>query len=472
MRTTELVKTTAGLILLGSTLCPSAVSGSEFSDWQSRMQPISPRSYLCRHANVPIHIDGKLDEAAWAEAPWTEDFLDIQGLSQPRPKFRTRAKLLWDEQYLYIAAELEEPHVWATLTNHDSVIFRDPDFEVFIDPRGETQPYYEFEMNALNTTWDLRLDKPYMDGGKPHNEWEMPGTKTAVAVNGTLNNPSDQDRAWTVELAFPWKALDQYARHSGPPTEGEQWHIDFSRVEWRITTTNGTYQKVPNMSEDNWVWSPTGVIDMHRPEMWGLLQFTSRNNTELSGSSSVKKTAQQAVLGVYYAQREFWNNHQRWATNFSELASMGWVQGSAPPEVTGLQLTSTPDGYVCSAGYKEKEVGHTWRIRQDRLLKLDEAVPVESEAFVSQAATEFGDAGRRAAFFLIDNMSASDRSTLSCEFQMQNLRLAFEARKRFAWAAGVPEPIFLNDVLPVRIGRRAAGCVAPGVFAHCRRIGA
>ena len=278
MRITDLVKTTAGLVLIGSTLLPFAVSGSDSSDWQTRMRPISPRSYLRRHAKVPIQIDGQLNEAAWAQAPWTEDFLDIQGAAQPRPKFRTRAKLLWDDQYLYIAAELEEPHVWATLTNHDSVIFRDPDFEVFIDPKGETQPYYEFEMNALNATWDLRLDKPYRDGGKPHNEWEMPGMKTAVAVNGSLNNPSDLDHSWTVELAFPWKALGQDARHAGPPTEGEQWHIDFSRVEWQITTTNGSYQKVPNKSEDNWVWSPTGVIDMHRPEMWGVLQFTARNN--------------------------------------------------------------------------------------------------------------------------------------------------------------------------------------------------
>lgn len=412
------------------------------------MRPISPRSYLCRHANVPIQIDGQLNEAAWTEAPWTEDFLDIQGAGQPRPKFRTRAKLLWDEQYLYIAAELEEPHVWATLTNHDSVIFRDPDFEVFIDPRGETQPYYEFEMNALNATWDLRLDKPYMDGGKPHNEWEMAGMKTAVSVNGTLNNPSDLDRGWTVELAFPWKALDQHARHAGPPAEGEQWHIDFSRVEWQIITTNGGYQKVPDKAEDNWVWSPTGVIDMHRPEMWGLLQFTGSNNSEFLTASAASKTARETVLGVYYAQREFWKSHQRWATNFSELAPTGWVRSSVPPEVFRLQLAPTADGYVCSAGYKEKNVEHTWRIRQDRLLKLDEAIPVESEAFVSQAATEFGDAGRRAAFFLIDNMPAADRSTLSCEFQMENLRLAFQARKRFAWAAAVPEPIFVNDVLP------------------------
>ncbi len=123
--------------------------------------PITPRSYLCHFAAGAIQIDGKPDEPAWAAAPWTADFIDIQGAGKPKPRFRTRAKLLWDEEYLYIAAELEESHVWATLTNHDAVIFQDPDFEVFIDPDGDTHQYYEFEINALNTGWDLRLDKPY-----------------------------------------------------------------------------------------------------------------------------------------------------------------------------------------------------------------------------------------------------------------------------------------------------------------------
>ena len=61
---------------------------------------------------------------------------------------------------------MEEPHVWGTLTKHDSVIFHDNDFEVFIDPNGDTLEYYEFEINALNTGWDLFLDKPYRQGGR------------------------------------------------------------------------------------------------------------------------------------------------------------------------------------------------------------------------------------------------------------------------------------------------------------------
>lgn len=206
-------------------LAPILSVAGDHADWRDLMQRITPKGYLCRRAPTPIIIDGKLDDAAWAAAPWTDDFVDIQGDAKPVPRFRTRAKLLWDDNYLYIAAELTEPHVWATLTNHDSVIFRDPDFEVFIDPKGETQPYYEFEMNALNTTWDLLLDKPYMDGGKPHNEWEIPGAKTAVQIQGTLNESDDTDRGWTVEIAFPWNVLSAHARHAGPPEDGEQWRI-------------------------------------------------------------------------------------------------------------------------------------------------------------------------------------------------------------------------------------------------------
>src|SRR5262249_37270804 len=154
-------------------LWPATLLAGLQTDWQQKMQPIAPEAYVCRRASGLITIDGRLDESAWRDAPWTKDFVDIQGSIKPRPRFRTRAKMLWDDDYCYIAAELEEPDVWATLTNHDSVIFNDPDFEVFIDPQGQTQPYYEFEMNALNTTWDLRLNKPYMDEGRPDDAWEI-----------------------------------------------------------------------------------------------------------------------------------------------------------------------------------------------------------------------------------------------------------------------------------------------------------
>jgi predicted esterase len=434
------------LILALALAAVGRCDAGESDDWREKMEPIVPQGYLCRHTATPIVVDGKPDDAAWADAPWTADFVDIQDGARPKPRFRTRAKLLWDDDYLYIAAELEEPHVWATLTQHDSVIFQDPDFEVFIDPVGNTHNYYEFEMNALNTSWDLMLDKPYMDQGKPNNAWDIPGLKTAVHIDGTLNNPADLDRGWTIEIAFPWKVLAEHARHTGPPTEGEQWRIDFSRVEWQITTTGGVYKKVPDTPEDNWIWSPPGVVDMHRPEMWGLLQFTRQPaSQEVSVAAIPGKHARDLALEIYYAQRDFWKAHDHWATNLAELTLN---TREVPPGIEAPVIEPTSDGYVCSVAYKDGELRHVWRIRQDRLLKLDEALPVETETFLAAAAEKHGDVGRRAAYFLLDNMPASDRAGLSSDFLTENLSLALEARDKFPWAGSVPERMFFNDVLP------------------------
>ena len=234
-----------------------------------------PRGYVCYRAPSPITIDGDPKEAAWEAAPWSDAFVDIEGDRQPKPRFRTRVKMLWDDEALYIAAELEEPHVWATLKEHDAVIFHDPDFEVFLDPDADNHLYGELELNALNTTWDLLLTKPYKDGGKAVNAWEITGLKTAVKVNGTPNDPRDNDTGWTVEIKWPWKGLKELSGVAMPPKDGEQWRINFSRVEWDTEIADGKYRKVKGKPEHNWVWSPQGVIDMHRPERWGYLQFST-----------------------------------------------------------------------------------------------------------------------------------------------------------------------------------------------------
>lgn len=230
-------------------------------------------TYTCSKARSPVRIDGRLDDAAWNAAAWTHYFVDIEGNTRPAPRFRTRAKMLWDAGYFYIGAELEEPHLWATYRLHDSVIFHENDFEVFLDPDGDGLNYFEFEMNVLNTTWDLFLNKPYKDGGKADDSWEIPGLKSAVYARGTINEPRDKDRGWTLEIAFPWTAFNRGPRPAVAPTAGETWRVNFSRVEWTLEVHEGDYRKVEGRKEDNWVWSPQGVINMHVPEKWGFVRF-------------------------------------------------------------------------------------------------------------------------------------------------------------------------------------------------------
>ncbi len=328
-----------------------------------------PRGYVCYRAAAPIRVDGRLDEAAWRDAPWTDDFVDIEGDAKPRPALRTRAKMLWDDTYFYVGAELVEPHLWATLTRHDAVIFHDNDFEVFIDPNGDSHEYYEFEINALGTTWDLLLPRPYKDGGKAVNSWEIPGMKAAVHLDGTLNDPRDTDRSWSVELAFPWAVLGELARRPSPPRDGDQWRVNFSRVEWPLEVAGGAYRKSTTAKDANWVWSPQHVVDMHRPETWGYVQFSTGRPGAVPFTPDASLPARRWLHQVYYGERAYSQAHGRWATMLEELAI-------APPAGGSLgAATLTVADSLFQASVELRLPGRAaqrWNIRQDALIWPDE----------------------------------------------------------------------------------------------------
>jgi hypothetical protein len=327
-----------------------------------------PLGYVCHRASIPLQIDGRLDDAAWREAPWTADFVDIEGEAKPRPAHRTRAKMTWDDEHFYVGAEMAEPHLWATITRHDAVIFQDDDFEVFIDPNGDNHEYYEFEINALGTGWDLLLPRPYKDGGAAVDHWEIPGLRSAVHLDGTLNEPSDTDRGWSVELAFPWEVLGELARRPSPPKDGDQWRVDFSRVDWTLRIVNGRYEKVPGTKEDNWVWSPQGVVNMHRPETWGYVQFTTRPAGTVAFRPDATLPARRWLHAVYYAQRDHRRAHERWARTLEELGVAAPAEGtlSRPALEVTAELFQASVELRLPGGAPQR-----WNIRQDALVWPD-----------------------------------------------------------------------------------------------------
>jgi hypothetical protein len=234
-----------------------------------------------------VVVDGVLDEAAWRDAPWTTDFVDILGPAGPPPPLRTRAKIAWSDTYLFIAAELEEPDLWATLRDHDDIVYRDDDFEVFLDPSGTGESYFEIEINAFGTILDLFLARPYNRGGSAELAFDVQDLQRAIRLEGTLNDPGDRDKGWAVELAIPWTALIPPERadptldvpFGSPPEPGDAWRMNFSRVDWPLEIYEGSYRKKAQPTpehphpESNWVWSPQGVVNMHVPERWGVVRF-------------------------------------------------------------------------------------------------------------------------------------------------------------------------------------------------------
>lgn len=337
---------------------------SSISVAQKPDHKIVPRHYVCYRTTETITIDGLLNESSWLNSDWTDYFVDIEGSKRPDPLFGTHVKMLWNDKFLYIAAFLEETDVWATLTERESVIFNDNDFEVFIDPDGDTHNYIEYEMNAFNTQWDLLLLRPYRDEAGQNvaiDNWSMNGMKSAVWVDGTINNATDIDKGWYVEIAVPLDAIGELNSKPVPPNDGEQYRINFSRVEWQTEIIGGKYVrkqitengKTHNLPEFNWVWSEQGVIAMHQPETWGYLQFSTKKAGEGKAEFVADKNAsvKEILRDLYFAEKKYFKENRHYSYDI-ELSEPG------NPVTEKIEIVLTQNGYNASlGGYAIDETG-------------------------------------------------------------------------------------------------------------------
>lgn len=255
--------------------------------------------YTAYRVDEPLQIDGRLDEASWQAAPRSPRFVDL--ITGEPTLYDTRAAVLWNDDYLYVGFWVEEPLVTAMLTERDALIYTDNDVELFI---AGQDAYYEFEINALGTIYEVFFiwEEAYERGGysqasefrrtnpgvQPWNgvgfvhhprgprlgfwSWDFPGLKSAVWVDGALNQNEYRDRGWTVELAFPWagmKWLTQGNDRPLPPRDGDIWRMDFSRF-------NQYKAAPPAQDSGGWAWSAHGVWDSHIPECFPYIHFSSQ----------------------------------------------------------------------------------------------------------------------------------------------------------------------------------------------------
>ena len=259
--------------------------------------------YTAKKISSPFHIDGNLDKAPWLNATWSKRFVDI--VTADAGMYNTQTALLWTDDHLYIGFKAEEPFVEARLTERDSIVFLESDLEVFIEGKD---CYYELEVNAANTRYEVffiwkdayqkgsRFDTPQFDlyhpqaytfggdydrtgasfwkGTHPRGirwaftNFDMPGLQTAVQIDGTLNDNTDIDNGWSLEIAIPWlslKVLDM--ERSVPPVNGDVWKLFLGRFQKLMI---GGKELVPHPAT---VLNSHGVYDTHLPERWSRIKF-------------------------------------------------------------------------------------------------------------------------------------------------------------------------------------------------------
>lgn len=314
-----------------------------------------PPAYECRWATGPITVDGRADEPAWAAAqPIEPAAFAVHWAKQPeaRPaQSETRAKLLWDGQNLYFYAEMEDRDLFADVAEHDGATYYNDVFELFFKPDDKKTGYYEFEVNPLNTRFDLYA--PIRDFLKFDEFLKQDpfSWRTAVVRRGTLDDRTDRDEGWSVEGVIPW--VDMI--HTGArPVVDETWSFALCRYDY-----NNAWAR-PNLTSN----APLSRADFHLTEDYVPIQFRGPPTTKPFGLEQRTLLTTSKVVGSpdppppYRPVRAFPNlrlNHlimlkrepgtnQLWALVQSRSGGMTMIRFADHPAVTEYETLHKFEG--------------------------------------------------------------------------------------------------------------------------------
>ena len=217
--------------------------------------------YLCNYTATPIAIDGRLDDPAWQQALAVPLLRNQDGAE---PRFETTARLLWDDNYLYVGYTCQDSQIYATMAERDDPLWEEEVVEIFVDANRDEIGYVEIEVNPLNALVDL-----YVLNRSPYPMqalfcWDSAGIRHAVSVDGDPRRRDTQDRAWSAELALPWE--DFLTAPHLPPQAGDVWRMNLYRID--------QYQAQPGLGQQElYAWSPTRCETYHVPQRFGEIVF-------------------------------------------------------------------------------------------------------------------------------------------------------------------------------------------------------
>ena len=176
-------------------------------------------SWETRFTTEEITIDGKVDEEVWLETPALSFFVPV---THEPATTETEGRILWDETHLYVSFVAEDGDLRAEQTRRNQAVHLDDVLEFFFQVQGEEEYYYNIEINALGTVLDSR-------GGNPH-EFDFENMRHAIELRGTLNDSSERDEGWSLEIAIPF--TDIVELEGRPPQPGDRWKFHLSRYDY------------------------------------------------------------------------------------------------------------------------------------------------------------------------------------------------------------------------------------------------
>ncbi len=216
--------------------------------------------YRAPRASSAPTIDGRLDDAAWRDAPVTASFVSTMTGDPASP--HTEARITWDDANLYVAFDVDDDFLKCDLSGHDPHLWEQDTVEIMVDPGGDGRNYFELQLSPTEQTFDTRYDSRRVPQPFGHVDWDS-GMRGATVVHGTVND-DESDDGYVAEMAIPWSAFHAGSPPADPPRAGEEWRVALYVLGARPAGQGGVGG------------SPPLVGDFHVPDRFGRVVFEGR----------------------------------------------------------------------------------------------------------------------------------------------------------------------------------------------------
>ncbi|MBK8502618.1 MAG: carbohydrate-binding family 9-like protein [Saprospiraceae bacterium] len=215
-------------------------------------------------ASTPILVDGKSNEAAWSK---TESrALDyFYGVEKATDRQQTDFRMLWDDEYLYAFFDCKDQYLTSFEKNRDGRPYMDDCAELFLIPAPDSlEMHFGFELNLYKASNDFIYLENIYQGKKGSVYSYDPDFKVEVTFDGTINDHSDIDTGWTMEMAIPLKLFKGMEMFS-PVQAGNQWAFLALRQERN--------DPEPGRRLCSTIFPVYGIENVHHARRFGLMEF-------------------------------------------------------------------------------------------------------------------------------------------------------------------------------------------------------
>jgi predicted phosphodiesterase len=214
----------------------SSIILDELVSFEGEYDLFAPPVVIAKFKNGEIKIDGIFDEPDWKTAYAIDNLKYRNG---DEPEIKTNIKILYDKDYLYIAAKMDEPNpenLHSTAVPPIPFTWNDDDIELFFDTEQTQKDYTRLFQNSAGIRFNS-LQRWVAD------KYFQSKYTSKIVISGD---------AWFLEMQIPWSDIDL----KEGPQSGEEWGINVGRNRQQS-------------EQKEMIWSG----NLYQPQRYGILRF-------------------------------------------------------------------------------------------------------------------------------------------------------------------------------------------------------